>query len=291
MKAMCVAGLAISAIWLIGGRMQAGEVRVVSEIPYLGENRNEKMDAWLPVGDGSPAPAMLVIHGGGWAIGDKADHRERNFCRTLAENGIAAFSINYLLDRTEKLPDGKVRTVALGWPQNVEDCKSALRYLKAHAAEYGIDPHRIGVMGGSAGGHLALVLGTTAGVDELNKSGLYREQDNGVACILDFYGTHDLRQFGHEHFRGGTPSETEHDLDLASPVKHLSEKTPPILIVHGTGDTTIPVEVSRDLYRQAREKGVICEYIEIPDAPHSFDFQPAQRDLRAEVLAFLGKHL
>lgn len=279
------------AIWATCSSLQSAEVRIERDISYLGPDRAEKMDAWLPAGEAGNTPAVLVIHGGGWAVGDKADGREKNFCRTLAENGIAAFSINYLLDRVEKLPDGKARTVALGWPQNVEDCKSALRYLKAHAAEWRIDPRRIGVMGGSAGGHLALLLGTTADVAELNGSGLYRDQDNAVACIVDFYGTHDLRQFGHEHFRGGTPEETARNLDLASPKMHLSERTPPILIVHGTADVTIPIGISRDLYRLVQEKGIVCEYIEVPDAPHSFDLQPRQRDLRPEVLAFFRRYL
>lgn len=265
---------------------------VVKDIPYLGEERAEKMDAYLPAASFQrPVPAVLLIHGGGWKIGDKADARERNIGSTFAAHGIAVFSINYLLDQDISAETGKSKRTKKAWPQNVYDCKTALRYLKKEAAQYGIDPQRIGVMGGSAGGHLALLIGTSADVPELNKGGLYTDQDNHVACIIDFYGIPDLRQFGGAHFSGATPAETEANLTLASPITYVAANTPPILIAHGDADKTVNVQISRDFVKLLQEKGATYQYIEIPGAPHTFHLQPKQKDLRPEVMAFLDQYL
>lgn len=261
------------------------------DIPYLGPNREEKLDIYLP--DESflrPLPAILLIHGGGWRGGDKADARERNIAGTLASHGYAVFSINYLLNRTGRDTKGKEYT-AIAWPRNYYDCKSALRYIRAHADTYGIDPERIAAMGGSAGGHLAMLVGTTAHNEEFNQHGLYTEQPNHVSAIITFYGDFDIRGRPVSSFAGSTPEETAANEKNASPITHIDANTPPMLIVHGTDDRTVSVERSRMLAAHLESLGLEYEYIEIPDAPHTFHLQPVQRDLRPDVLAFLGKHL
>jgi acetyl esterase/lipase len=265
----------------------------IKDIPYLGEDRAEKMDAWLPPDIYErPVPAVLLIHGGGWEVGDKAASRELNIAGTLAANGYAVFSINYLLGSKSTDPQtGKTRRV-IAWPQNFYDCKSALRYLRAHASRYGIDPERIAVMGGSAGGHLALLVGATAGADELNRGGLYTDESNEVVCIVDLYGIHDLRQFGGTLFRGADAEETERNLDTASPVTYFGQRDmPPVLVIHGNKDTIVPVSVSRDNVSKLRANGHEVEYLEVDGAGHSFDLQPSQADLRPVVLEFLDMHL
>jgi acetyl esterase/lipase len=232
----------------------------------------------------------LLIHGGGWAIGDKADAREKNIATNLTAAGYAVFSINYHLERKETDAEGKPQTV-IAWPQNFQDCKSALRFLKKEAGRFGIDPKRIATMGGSAGGHLALLVGMTAGNPDMNSGGLYTEQSNDVACIIDLYGIPDVRRFGRQNFAGATPQDTEENFRKASPVTYLGQNTPPILILHGTADKIVPLELSRDFAAQLKERNLPYEYVEVPDAPHTFHLQSTSVDLGPVVIAFLKKHL
>jgi acetyl esterase/lipase len=263
-------------------------VIVTSDIPYLGSERAEKMDAYLPPASfPRPLPALLYIHGGAWVMGDKAEARAKNIGSTLAAQGIAVFSINYQLN---KKAAGQ-QAMEVVWPQNFYDCKSAVRFLRKEGGAYGIDPDRIGVMGASAGGHLALLVGSTAHAEKWNQGGLYTGQDSAVKCIIDFYGIPDLKRFGRNAFAGKSAEETERNLVDASPVTHIGTETPPILIVHGAADKLVNPELSRDFVKLLRDKGIAHEWIEIPGAQHAFDLQPAERDLRPAVLAFLDKYL
>lgn len=282
--ATLVSGLAVTGL-------HAGDFTLQSNIDYLGEGRLEKMDAYLPPESfPRPVPAMLLIHGGGWTIGDKADKRERNIGTTLAAHGIAVFSINYLLEKTEVDPQGK-KTIVKAWPQNFYDCKSALRFLKKESARFGIDPQRIGVMGGSAGGHLAMLVGVTRQVEEMNRGGLYLDQDNRVRCIINLYGIPDVHKFQSRSFAGATPEETARNLNMASPCTYFGVLTPPMLILHGDADKIVNVEMSRELDRQLTAKGIVHEYVEVPGAPHTFHLEPKEMDLRPVTLKFLDTYL
>ena len=270
----------------IGAAFAEEEITVLHDVPYLGEEREEKLDAYLPSKEfDRPVPAVVLIHGGGWGGGDKRARREINIGTTLAENGFAVFSISYKLNSLRE--DGTREVV---WPQNIYDCKSAVRFLRAHADEYSIDPDRIATMGGSAGGHLAMLVGTTAHVDELNRGGLYLDQSNEVTCVINFYGRHELSD-RRSHFAGRTEEETDEIVRLASPDTWLNADTPPMLVVQGTKDRSVPPRITRALVRRLEELGVEHEHIEIEGAGHSFHLQPKQLDLRPAVLAFLKKHL
>ena len=273
--------------------LSAVESRILKDIAYLGAGREEKLDAYLPpAAYAGPHPAVLVIHGGGWRIGDKAQGREINFGKTLSEHGYAVFSINYLLNAEEKDPvTGKMELRQIAWPQNFYDCKTALRWIRAEAARYQVDPARIAVMGGSAGGHLAMLVGATAGDEAINRHGLHTEQSNAVSCILNFYGEYDVRGQSVSPLDGAGPEVTAAQAAAASPITYLDANTPPIFVTHGTADNIIPVERSRMLAAHLSKLGAEFEYIELADAPHSYDLQPKQRDLRPAVLSFLEKHL
>lgn len=271
----------------------AAPVRVERDVAYLGSERTEKMDVYLPPESFQrPLPAVLVIHGGGWAGGDKANAREVNIGQTLAAHGYAVFSINYLLNKREKDPaTGRMRTTEIAWPQNLYDCKSALRFIRAEAERFGVDPDRIAVQGGSAGGHLAMLVGATAHNKELNAHGLYTDESNAVSAILTFYGDYDIRGRRVSPFAGSTPEETKANEELASPITHFDANTPPVFVTHGTADGTVSVERSRMLVAHLKKLGIEHEYVEIPGAPHTYHLQPAQMDLRPAVLDFLKKHL
>jgi len=271
----------------------SSEPEVISDIPYLGAERSEAMDAYLPGSEfARPRPAMLLIHGGGWRVGDKASTRERSIANDLVAEGYAVFSINYKLNVGARDPDTKKFSLSvLAWPQNFYDCKSALRFIRKHADEYGVDPARIGVMGGSAGGHLAMMVASTAEDAELNQFGLYTEESNAVACVLNLYGEFDVRGQSVSPFMGASWEAKKRFSEIASPVTHFTDALPPMLVLHGTADETISVERSRALVEKLKTMGAIYEYLEVPDAPHSFDFQPEQMDLRPVVFSFLNKYL
>ena len=267
-----------------------GEVRVQKDIAYLDETRAEKVDVYLPP-ENHPAPAVLLIHGGGWTGGDKADKRGESISSTLSAAGYAVFAINYQLAHKE----GDTAVWKGAWPQNVYDCKSALRFMRKEAKRFGIDPNRIAVMGESAGGHLALLLGSTAHVDDLNHGGLYTDQRNTVKCIVDFYGVPDLTDSFlkglNGPFKGATEQETAANIRRASPVNYIDAKVPPMLIVHGTMDKTVPIETSQRLVDRLQQLGAIYQFVEVPGAGHSFNLQPKEMDLRPVVLDFLKKFL
>ena len=269
------------------------EIEIIKDIPYLGEGRAEKMDAYLPKKDSKrPLPVVIWIHGGGWMTGSKSAARELNICRTLAENGYAAFSIDYKLGKQTEEKDGKEAVVTeVPWPQNIYDCKTAVRYVRKEAARFGIDPEKIAIAGGSAGAHLALVVGLTTDNAKLNAGGLYTDQSNAISCIMDFYGPTRIEGSRTKRFAGKTPEETAENAKLGSPVQQVRRDSPPVLVLHGTADKTTDIAFSRDLVTKMKEVGTIHEYLEVPEAGHSFHLQPKQMDLRPVVLAFLGKHL
>lgn len=255
----------------------------LQDVSFLEPHRSEKLDAYLPSSQFvRPVPAVVWIHGGGWRTGDKDRARERNVCGYLAEIGYAAFSINYTLGSDEFVP----------WPQNFHDCKSAVRYLRKEAARWGIDPERIAVAGGSAGGHLALLVGASSHVPEMNEGGLYLEQSNSVSCVIDLYGVSDVSdEKRSRHFEGTTPEKTAENVRAASPKHYLGKNTPPVLLAHGDNDAIVSVEHSRTLAKALTAAGVPYQYIEVPGAPHTFHFQPEEMDLRPAVKAFLEKYL
>ncbi len=265
----------------------------LQDIAYLGLERLEKLDVYLPAESfPRPLPAILLIHGGGWRSGDKAAPREQNMGTQLATHGYAVFSINYLLN--EGTPDSTDTQFILkrtAWPQNFHDCKSALRYIRRESNHYGIDPQRLAVMGSSAGGHLAMLVGSTAHRADINQHGLYTGQTNHVSAIINFYGDYDIRGRRQSAFAGETPEETALNDEAASPITYLGTKTPPMFIAHGTNDGTVSVERSRLLTRHLQGLGLDYVYVEIAGAVHSFHLQPPQMNVLPALLSFLEKHL
>jgi acetyl esterase/lipase len=267
------------------------EYRVYRDLSYSGSENEQKLDLYLPVGSESKLrPAVLIIHGGGWAKGDKADARERDFAMFMVDEGYAAVSINYTLTEYE----GEVwrsKRLKGAWPQNIYDCKSALRWMKKNADAFGFDRERIAVMGGSAGGHLALLTGLSAGSEELNRGGGYLEQNNAVRCIVNFYGIPDVRLWGGGAFIDESQQDHPDVWALASPVEHLSKESPPILIVHGTADPTVDIKLSDRFVEILKEKAISHRYVVVENAVHTFGLRPSQMDLRPVVRQFLTENL
>jgi acetyl esterase/lipase len=260
------------------------DVRVEMDVAYLPVDRVEKADLYLPpeTPKGTRLPAVVWIHGGGWNGGQKDASREINVCGTLARNGYVAMSIDY------KLVRGATETV---WPSNLHDCKTAVRWLRKNADRLGIDPDRIGVMGGSAGGHLASMVALTTPADGLDPAGPCGDISCSVRCCVDMYGIADVARYHDAKMLGKTIAEAPELYRLASPLTYVRANSPPFLILHGTADTTVNIEQSKWFDAALTKAGVAHEFVIIPDAPHTFDLQPKQCDLRPVVLGFLDKYL
>ena len=261
-------------------------VAVVKDVAYLGGTRKEKADIYSPLDHdkSKPLPGIIVIHGGGFNDGDKARGRELNISESLTLKGYVCMSINYKLRRMQ----GQVT-----WPQSVHDAKAAVRYLRKEAANLGVDPEKIGVIGCSAGGNLAMMLATTGLADGFDAVAgePYQDISARVTCAIDFYGAVDLMNYHDMKMFAKTREEAPELYKKGSPITYLDAKDPPMLLVHGTADVTVPLSQSETYLRIAKEKGAPCLLEVIPAAPHTFDLQPKQRDLRPLVTGFFDQHL
>ncbi|HLJ97526.1 MAG TPA: alpha/beta hydrolase [Gemmataceae bacterium] len=221
---------------------------VVHNIPYReGPSKQWRLDlAMKNDPQGKPRPAIVVIHGGGWLEGDKSSFASRKSgvpgnIEDFAELGFVAVTINYRL--SDEAP----------FPAALEDCKCAVRWLRAHAGKYNLDPKRIGAYGNSAGGHLALLLGMVGTHAGLEGDGPHQEYSSLVQAVVSDSGPLDLlQQYRHGALRsvvgkflGGSPEGPRAALYLsASPLHHITPQTPPLLLIYGGADEQIPVETA-----------------------------------------------
>lgn len=282
------AGVADDAVSLRG-------VTIRTDVPFLEAGRPERLDVYLPAGWKSTdrSPAVVWVHGGGWTGGDKASARDRNICHTLAAAGYVCVSVNY------RLGEG-------AWPQNLRDVKNAVRYVRARATELGVDPERIAIGGGSAGGHLALMAAYTGDARQWAPAEPWPAVSDRVACVLDFYGVTDVRAWLDQPGKdpaakrpransvvfGATGAAVPPEV---SPLAHVARATPTLLL-HGRADPTVDVAQSVELARRLRERRVPHELVLLDGVGHTFDFdgwnhKPLPQDVRAATLAFLQQHL
>jgi acetyl esterase/lipase len=221
-----------------------------------------KMDLYFPPQTANPAPVAVFVHGGGWSQGDKTQGGLIPFT-DLASQGFLVATVNYRLAPRYK------------FPAMIEDVKCAVRYLRANAVRLNVDPNRIGAWGGSAGGHLVALLGTTdasAGFDV----GEYAEQSSRVHAVVDMFGPTDLNaMFPNASARViqnifAIRSSPEETAKLASPVTYVTKDDPPFLILQGDKDKTVPAEQSQMLYDRLKSTGVPATLVMVKNAGHGF---------------------
>ena len=284
------------------------------DVAYLEGDRKEKADLYFPmhVPEGQKAPALIVIHGGGFNDGDKRKYRELNFCTNAAKRGYLAMSINYKLRKSQ----GQVT-----WPQNIQDAKEAVRWLKLHADRLKIDPDRIGAMGGSAGGNVAAMLTLTRPEDGFDDAGSRTNISPRIVCGIDFYGAVDLMTYHDMKMFAKTREEAPELYRKGSPTSYVRPGAPALLMIHGTGDVTVKADQSQLLRAKLEATGNPCpEYtiqnqqdadtlrpklvenrnalVLIPNAPHTFDLAvsmkkdgPVMMEITDLVFAWLDRHL
>lgn len=240
-------------------------VRALTDIPYVTNgHERQKLDLYLPsVPDEKPRPVFIRIHGGAWRHGDKLAQRS---VANYVKKGYVGVAINYRFSQQAI------------FPAQIEDCKAAVRWLRAHASEYGIDPDRIVVMGGSAGGHLAALLGTT-GDTTVFDVGENLDQSSAVCAVIDSYGPTDLlaaaKTPGFENkgsmvtqLLGGPISEKTDLAKRANPITYVSAGDPPFLILHGDADPIVPLNQSELLHAALEKAGVPSEFHVVKGGAH-----------------------
>jgi len=239
--------------------------RNLEYIPH-GHERH-RLDVYIPEVSTQPLPLIIWVHGGGWQNGGKEG------CPPLrkgyVQRGYVVASLNYRLSGHAV------------FPAQIEDCKAAVRWLRANAARFGIDPKRVGVWGSSAGGHLAALLGTSGDVKEFDVGGNL-DQSSRVQAVCDYYGPTDFKVFvttpryeshasrnsPEAKLIGGAVLENREKARRANPIEYVTGDDPPFLIVHGDEDRTVPLNQSRLLFEALARAGCDVRFHTIHGAGH-----------------------
>ena len=269
-------------------RMEFPDVNIVRDVVYKHLNgRDLRLDIYSPKSITHPLPVLLWIFGNRWSRGSK-NHPPPLY---LISRGYIVISIDYRLSGEAPFPAA------------IEDCKAAVRWIRANAAAYHFDPDHIGAWGHSAGGHLAALLGTSGGVAEL-EGGDNSSFSSRVQAVCDMSGPSDILQFYEavsnsneriaridrssiEQFLGGSVEQNRAKAIAASPTTYVSKDDPPFLIIHGEEDMTIPVSQSEVLASKLKAAGVQVTLIMAERRGHGVGgprFAP-------EITAFFDEHL
>jgi acetyl esterase/lipase len=285
--------LAVLIVLLV---MPATSARLVAEVPddvvfekgieYTNpDGQHLQLDLARPKAGDGPFPAVLCIHGGGFRAGTRDGYD--GLIVHLAHRGYVAVTITYRL--APKYP----------FPAAIHDTKAAVRWLRANAAKYHIDPERIGVTGGSAGGHLAQFLGVTAGVKEFEGQGGNPDQSSAVACVVNYFGPSDFtKSYGKSVdaavvlplFLGGDLETARERHIRSSPLNWVTPDAAPTLCIHGTEDKYVAYEQAVWLIDRLKAAGVEAELLTLKGAGHGFKGKDAETAEQA-LMAFFDKHL
>lgn len=240
------------------------------------------MDVYFPE-SGGPWPGLVYVHGGAWMHGDKSE--AGMFARGMTSQGYVVVSINYRL-----YPAGR-------YPAMIQDVKCAVRALRANAADYNLNPNRIGAMGVSAGGHLVSLLGTSdesAGTDV----GEYLNQSSRVQAVVAMAPVTDLtRSFPNADIElMRQVGFGEDNIVEASPISHVTPDDPPFLLIHGDRDELVPVEQSQLMFDRLVQTGVPAQLIVVRNAGHSMTstggaVTPTLAEINQSISEFLARYL
>lgn len=286
----------ISLLLLRSTSLGETDFRIETDLFYAGtDNPRQALDMVLPkVPASEKLPVVVFIHGGGWRNGNKSGALHQRLAKYAASGKYVAVSVGYRLSGEAK------------WPAQIHDCKAAIRWIRANADKYGIDPDRIGVWGTSAGGHLVAMLGTSAGVKSMDGNlGPYPDVSSKVTCVADFFGPTDFltmdqfstadARFKHdsadspESLLIGAPIQEVPELvKTANPITYVDGDEPPFLIVHGTDDPLVPFNQSEILKAALDREKVPNTLITVKGGGHGKGFGPDVTDV---LDRFFNHHL
>ena len=262
---------------------------VQRDIPYATvDGVTLTLDLYSPKANGAaPRPLVVYVHGGGWRGGAKTTGSYIvDVTADLVSRGYVMAAIDYRLAPAAK------------WPAFIYDVKTAIRFLRAHAAEYRLDPHRIGAWGGSAGGHLVSLLGTADASAGLEDAAGAPKTSSRVQAVVDLFGPADLVRMDRGGDGGARRADafgTEPDvLRRASPITYVSKDDPPFLILQGDADRLVPVEQSRHFYEALRAAGVPATLIIVKGGAHGLNnpgIAPTKPELVKTIGDFFDRHL
>lgn len=249
-----------------------------------GGGRPLLLDLALPRHADGQRPVVVFIHGGGWNSADRTNGRP--LILLLASHGIAAASIDY------RLSDEAV------FPAQLEDAKCAVRFMRAHAAKYGIDPGRIGSAGGSAGGHLAALVGLVPNEAGLEGDGGWDAESSQVSAVADLYGISDVAVMLEENLASdcarklmrGTPAEKPDLYRLGSPLNWVRPGAPPFYLMHGDQDDAVPISHSEKLMAALKAVGTEASLRVIPGMAHG-SIRTLPEVVREDVVEFFKRLL
>ena len=244
------------------------------------------LDLYSPEKGDKPLPLIIWIHGGAWRTGSKANPSPA--LRFTGDN-YAVAHVGYRLSQEAT------------FPAQIYDCKAAVRWLRANAGKYHLDPNKFAAWGGSAGGHLVALLGTSGGVADLEGSVNNLQESSRVQAVIDWFGPTDFLLNTNAQSRlqltdpespvakllGGPVLENKALAAKASPITYVSKDAPPFLIMHGDQDHTVPFNQSETFYEALKQAGVDVTFVPIKGAGHGFG--PPRPEVIAPVQEFLRR--
>ncbi|MEZ6045928.1 MAG: alpha/beta hydrolase [Planctomycetaceae bacterium] len=264
------------------------EVKIIPDLEYANvDGQSLQLDLHMPQGVKNPK-LVVWVHGGGWKQGS----RKSTKIPWVPEEGYAMASISY------RFTDKAI------FPAQIHDCKGAVRWLRAHADEYGYQADKILIAGSSAGGMLVALMGTSGDVPELEGDvGGNLDQSSRVQAVIDFFGATDFElrlRTQPEHVNpsdsgvykllGGTIGDKLELARQASAVTHISKDDPPLLVLHGTEDKTVPFNQSERIVEVYQEAGLPVEFIPLEGAGHGGDAF-ASPEVQEQITKFIRKNL
>lgn len=270
------AGLTLAAATLHPAGLDGPMIREVRDLVYSTPgSASLRLDLAAPAGTGGPFPAVVVFYGGAWRTGNKRANRP--VLAEFARRGFVAVSPQYRHCPADR------------FPAQVHDAKAAVRWLRSHAAEYRVDPDRIGAMGYSAGAHLALMLGTTGPADGLEGDERPDAPSSRVSAVVNYFGPTDLAatdispasKFLVRDFLGKDAGDDPKLAALASPLAHLDRDDAPTLSFHGTEDAVVPVTQAVRLSAAMGRSGVAGRTELLSGLGHGWAGPPMARTMEA----------
>jgi acetyl esterase/lipase len=275
-------------------------VKTETDVVYGKGNGTElRLDLAMPAQGDGPFPAIVCVHGGGWKGGSYKDLSQT--IRAFAAEGFVAISVQYRLTPPRGVAASGLKA---RWPAQIEDCKCAVRWLRANASKYKVDKERIGAVGYSAGGHLVLLLGLTTKEDGLEGNGDLTpeaaQQSSRVQCVVDFFGPSDLTTGDWDKrvepllldLFDGSLQDKPKEYREASPITYVRKdpNNPPILIFHGTQDEIVRYNQSSKLESALKEVGADVTLVTMEGDGHGWSGEKLTRSIR-QTMDFFKKHL